>query len=442
MIMASWLSEFEEQARFGSAALFIEMQLRQAMAATAADNRPDSFRTACVCECLARLPEVAGSFAGVLQLLRTELLRAIYADFESLERRSRRVRLDAQGLLSCKTYFSEVTTLRAIVAEQEERLADWHRAKQDLAQDSDGRNELLRLAVARWNGVLNTVKSEMRSAAEVQETSRKLSGLLDSMLQHSKAIDELQRLSLLEPVKRLHAQVGALGNAVRRKLLVALLETYGGAALAQQEESERQELLHALLMGLDQHVRQTVVRRLAAHEGLVGAVPDMLAALVAGLGASDAASFLRAQCERHAARLADAEKRTFRQVLSRVGTADVPPPRSVSTQDGKGIHVPCDASTQTKPERDADEHADFICAVAAEVGPAATAVLVTIGVSSNPEAPDGCGRSFGGCARGGAECRLRVSPTARSLRRSSRWMTSGSAPFPARPSRSELSSHS
>ena len=84
------------------------------------------------------------------------------------------------------------------------------------------------------------------------------------MLQHSKAIDELQRLSLLDPVARLDAQVGALGGGVRRRLLISLIDAYGGAALAQQDERERLELFHALLLGLDQNERQALVRRLAS----------------------------------------------------------------------------------------------------------------------------------------------------------------------------------
>lgn len=54
--------------------------------------------TACVCECLARLPSVASeSYAGVLQLLYQELLRAVYVDIDQLGRSGRRV--DAQALV-------------------------------------------------------------------------------------------------------------------------------------------------------------------------------------------------------------------------------------------------------------------------------------------------------------------------------------------------------
>jgi len=372
--MSSWLSEFEGQGKFGSGAIYIEMQLRQALAATQTERQPDSFRTACVCECLARLPDAAGSFAGVLKLLRGELLKAVYVNHESLERRRRRV--DAQGLLECKTYFDEVATLQAKIVEQNERLADWQRAKQELAQDADGRNELLRLAVARWNTVLSTIKGEMRSHSEVQETARKLSALLDSMLQHSKAIDELQRISLLEPVERLHAQVGSLGSAMCRRLLVALLESYGGAALAQTDDAERLDLLHALLMGIDRHEREGLVRRLASHEGLVGGAPNMVASLTGGLPVAECDAFLLQQCRWHAGRLKEGGRRSFLSALEAIAKEDTAGPRKLNkiTQDGQGIKAFAAAETQTA-KRDLDDHADLLASVAADVGSASVDVL-------------------------------------------------------------------
>ena len=53
---------------------------------------------------LHRLPESAGAFARILQLLRAELLRAIYADFDALEGRGEAV--DAKLLFRASTYFS------------------------------------------------------------------------------------------------------------------------------------------------------------------------------------------------------------------------------------------------------------------------------------------------------------------------------------------------
>ena len=129
---------------------FIEFQLRQALTATLSASSPDEFRTACVCECLHRLaqPDAAGaSCAAVLGLMREELLKAIYVDYKPFGRGThvsssvrpehehapfaslawRRISradtsrsgvcftrqpIDAQALLSRRTYFSDCDTLR------------------------------------------------------------------------------------------------------------------------------------------------------------------------------------------------------------------------------------------------------------------------------------------------------------------------------------------
>ena len=147
MIMASWLADFQQQQHtFGSPALFFEMQLREALAATAsAEGQPENFRTACVCEVLARLPPISGSLSGLLQLLRSELLRAIYVDVGMLRARQDNV-LDAQALVGCRTFFSECSALRRQNQELQEQLHNWQRTKQELMREADGRNELLRLA--------------------------------------------------------------------------------------------------------------------------------------------------------------------------------------------------------------------------------------------------------------------------------------------------------
>lgn len=360
-------------------------ELRQVLAATAAAQQrlPDSFRTACVCECLSRLSEAAGSFAGVLCLLRSELLRAIYVDAGAVSRAGRPV--DAQGLLECPTYFSECAALRARVSEQAARLADWHRAKEALAQDADGRNELLRMAVTRWNAALSSLKTEMRGQAEVQETARKLSGLLDSMLQHSKAIDELQRLSLLDPLPRLHAQVGGLGHAVRRRLLASLLESYGGPALSSQTHAERLELLQTLLLSLDLATRQETVHELASHAGLVGSVTDFVEGLMVSLPDIDAETLLQSYVARHAGALAtEGERRSFSERLLQavsqgstectVATQATSRSADVATQEGNGLRARTERSIQTT-SIGRETQASFLATTAADVGPHATLAL-------------------------------------------------------------------
>lgn len=86
-LLGEWLREFQAgSGHFNSSALFLEVQLRKALAATSS-AQPDAFRTAAVCECLSRLPETAGSYSRILQLIRAELLRSIYEDFDAIEER-------------------------------------------------------------------------------------------------------------------------------------------------------------------------------------------------------------------------------------------------------------------------------------------------------------------------------------------------------------------
>lgn len=76
--------------------------------------------------------------------------------------------------LRSPTFFSEHARLERRVVELEGRLADWGRAKEELVQDSEGRNELLRLAATRWNAVLATFKGRDEAPEALQETIRKL----------------------------------------------------------------------------------------------------------------------------------------------------------------------------------------------------------------------------------------------------------------------------
>jgi len=393
MVMASWLSEFaggQQHAHFGSGVLFIELQLRQALAATAAaGGMPDAFRTACVCECLSRLPEAAGGFGNVLGLLRQEVLRAVYVDYEQLAQSGRPT--DAQQLLARPTYFTECEKLRAKVAALEERLSDWQRAKEELAQDSDGRAELLRLAATRWNNVLgmvNTKTAEHEDEARpavLLEASRKLSALLDSMQQHSRAIDELQRLSLLDPAARVHANVSALGPSTRRRTMAGLLLAHGGPMLAAQSEDERVEALHALLVALTAPERQSLLMSAILAEELVGPSAEMLAIAMDALSPADAGKLLHLQLCSRAARIknAAAARRALandvREALEATGTLIATAEVVVQAgAHGASLAKFAHAATQTeaKPTRRThNERADMLAMVAAEVGPEATGVL-------------------------------------------------------------------
>ena len=262
--------------------------------------------------------------------------------------------------LARKTYFTECVELRMRVKALEERLTDWIATKDALAQDSDGRNELLRLAANRWNTVLLTIRESAGGGGAgdaLQETSRKLNALLDSMGQHSRAIDELQRVALLEPVERMHAQVASMGGGARRRFILELLREHGGLTLANEAEAERNSLVHVLLMGLALPERQALLRSLASHEGLVGKVAPMMSSVLDSLRPHESAEVLKEQLGRYSARMG-AEPEEFPRVMGELvdaALAAVPGAaaarREKGTQSGGGLGRAAEAAVQTAGPR-------------------------------------------------------------------------------------------
>jgi hypothetical protein len=404
---------------------FIEFQLRQALAATSTARGPDAFRTACVCECLHRLaqPDAAGAgCAAVLSLMREELLKAIYVDYKPfgrgthvssrpvLTRRTRapvglfssallwglrrarrtdtspsvpfllRQPVDAQALLSRRTHFSDCDTLRKRVSALEERLADLEAAREALAQDTDGRNELLRLAASRWSAVLAGLQESPRGGARgseaLQETIRKLNGLLDSMHQHSKSLDELQRISLLEPEERLHTQLASLSNGARRQFLLALITKQGSQLLMQQEEGVA--VIQSMLSGLNAVERRSLLRALIAHEGVASSAQEVVSDLVGDLSTTALAALLTSQLSHYVARMAvspaDAPRFLREFVDSAVLRATTTTHARASQTDAATQGADVGIQTET-PFGGQGARAELLAEIAAEVGPEATAAL-------------------------------------------------------------------
>ena len=385
MVMASWLKTFGEHSNFGSGVVFLELQLRQALTATqATDDKPDAFRTACVCECLTRLIPVSGSSAGVLALLKDELMRAVYVGKQPFGKGT----VDAQTLLSRSTYFFECAALHERVASLEERLSDWTATKEQFMQDADGRNELLRLAVARWNAVLATLRETAgnTSVEGMQDTARKLASLLDSMLHHSKAIDELQRVALLEPVARMHTQYSALGSGTRKRLLLELMATYAPSLISQQAADERSSLLQSLIVELDLHERQRLIESVALNEGIVGHAPKMVGRIFEELRDEDKLQMLRHQVGKYAARVGnqngakpEAVAKALRELVSDALAAVPGAAPLVSDQEaqaGSAIGATREGGAQTQSAfAGRAARAELLAEIAAEVGSDATAAL-------------------------------------------------------------------
>ena len=109
----------------------------------------------------------------------------------------------------------------------------------------------------------------------------------------SQAIDELQRVAMLEPVARVRTQVDRLGSYVRKRLLLALLKEYGGDLIASQDESERVAVMRALLSSLDMSSRQSLVRTLARRADVVGESVSMASGLLQSMGSVEAETVRR-----------------------------------------------------------------------------------------------------------------------------------------------------
>jgi len=83
-VLAEWTAALDSEAKqFRDPLLHLELSL-QLWLKTAAPP-PHPLRTAAVCEVLARMPECLGPGASLLQLLRSELMRALYSNYALAE---------------------------------------------------------------------------------------------------------------------------------------------------------------------------------------------------------------------------------------------------------------------------------------------------------------------------------------------------------------------
>ena len=86
------------------------------------------------------------------------------------------------------------------------------------------------------------------------------------MQQHSRALDELQRLTLLEPTERVQSQLEVLRERPRQKLLAALLRIWGGGMVTQLSADERLEMMHSLVVDLSLDERRSLIKSIVGHE--------------------------------------------------------------------------------------------------------------------------------------------------------------------------------
>ncbi|KAL1521730.1 hypothetical protein AB1Y20_021385 [Prymnesium parvum] len=305
-LLNEWLQEFEGGAgEFYSSAVFLEVQLRKALAATSSSSTPDTFRTAAVCECLARLPECAGPFSRILQILRAELLRSVYHDFDHVE--STNSVVNAEVLFKSKTFFSKVEELRQFNEEMSDRFSALEKSRQALQTETAARAEMLRMALERWNSVMVLVKRDLRGSREAQDAVDRLSMLVSSMEEHCKTIDELARVATTDPAARLHVYFNSLGATHRTQMLQSLLQLHGANIIAAFGREERSKFISGLLDSVTLKDRQELIRDLVRDRSITGSTVPFLDYVVDGMDAEELTILLKQNANRCRRQMGGAE---------------------------------------------------------------------------------------------------------------------------------------
>jgi hypothetical protein len=232
-------------------------------------------------------------------------------------------------------------------------------------------------AVERWNTVLSAVNTaEFRNQAEMQETARKLSGLLDTMLQHSKAIDELQRATMVDPITRVHSQVADLGTGMRKRVVVDLLLKHGGETISQLDEEERLDVMRDLMMGLSRTERVRLLCRLAGSGSLVGPLSNMLSEILSTQRNETATQMFQELATIHEARLGGpAERNAFRGLLRHLSASESPGAASEEPASSSSVEASGRDAMNGSVQRNLHEHADILAKCAVHTGPETTAGL-------------------------------------------------------------------
>ena len=209
----------------------------------------------------------------------------------------------------------------------------------------------------------------------MQETARKLSGLLDTMLQHSKAIDELQRAAMMDPITRVHEHVADLGSGMRKRLMVDLWAKHGSATFVQLDEEERLDVLRDAMLGLPYSDRVRLLCCLAGSEPLAGPLGKVIADMMASQRTDTASQVLHQVVTMHEARLRDPSERVaFREALCRNGALPQTGHHTRASTLSRIAASPSNART-VRSLQSHHKHADLLAKCAVDVGPEATAGL-------------------------------------------------------------------
>ena len=262
-ILSHWVgSHAEESDRFASSAVYVEMRLKQALAASSQNGAPNLFRCAIVCDAWERVMPMLGRYSRLFSLLWPELLKCIFADYHEGLAGS-----DARGYSTHRPHFLEAAQLRHACKEQGATIAQWHEQREQAMSDMGERNKTIAHTLSAWN----------RALAGAGQASQKaqLEALAAELESANAHIVSLTGDSYAEPAVKLVHDFEALPPPARLLAFGRLLEAPGVA--------------EALLPSLDASQGAEILTR------LLRPVPEDLAAgmLAATLGGLSSAAVLR-----------------------------------------------------------------------------------------------------------------------------------------------------
>ncbi|KAG8459302.1 hypothetical protein KFE25_014147 [Diacronema lutheri] len=116
-LLAEWQTRYDaESGSFASLAAYKEFKMRQAFVITSALGLPNRFRTAVSIDCFDKASNVFGRYAGLLEDLRSELLRSIFANWSE----AADAELRAQGATAYATLVPYYALAQQLAREKDE----------------------------------------------------------------------------------------------------------------------------------------------------------------------------------------------------------------------------------------------------------------------------------------------------------------------------------
>lgn len=164
-ILSHWTAAYAgESDRFASTAVYVELRLRQALAASEALGAPNLFRCAVVCDAWERVAPLLGRYESLLSLVWRELLRCMFADYDESLPGS-----DARSYARRQPFFVEVQKQRKAAAEQAATISAWGAQRQEAMEALGERSKTISHTLSVWNRALASAGAGSVVKAEALE---------------------------------------------------------------------------------------------------------------------------------------------------------------------------------------------------------------------------------------------------------------------------------